>query len=116
MSMPKYLGTFIISRKAIQNEDDDGGISLEEWKKIIENDPSLEPINSIHGNNPVTGESYRFPIMGGAKWNNNPEKTNIPFYWNCGKIICQAITKASFGKVKEIADKLNALCVEDDFE
>jgi hypothetical protein len=116
MSVSKYLGTYFISRNNIQDEDDDGGISLDEWKQIIDKDPSLEPINSINGNNPITGAGYKFPIKGGAKWKNNPEKTNIPFSWSHGKIICQAITEASFGKVKEIADQLNALCLKDDFD
>lgn len=111
----RFLGTYFISRKPIEDEDEDGGITIEEWKEVIEHDPSLEEIDFIWGRSPITGENYKIPLKGGAKWKNNPDKTNIPFSWNNGKIICQSISEASFCKVKEIAMLLHAICIEDDY-
>jgi hypothetical protein len=114
MKSPHYLGDFIITRKPVQADQEDGGISLSEWRELIAGDPTLEPVDSILGRNPFTGEGIPIRLQGGVRWTLHPSGTALPFSWDNGRIVCQGFDEITLAKVKELAKRLHAACFEDE--
>ncbi len=114
MKSPQYLGDFLISRKPIQADQEDGGISLLEWQELIAGDPMLESVDSLRGRNPITGGSIPIRLQGGVRWTRNPNGPVLPFSWDNGRIVCQGLDEITLAKVKELAERLHAICFEDE--
>ncbi len=102
----------VITRNEINDDQDDGGISLSEWEAVIRADPSLEPVPFIMGRNPRTGASVRVPLEGGVKWTGHPVGVSLPFSWSHGQIVCYSVDSLTVAKLRELAVRLGATCKE----
>ena len=103
---------FILVRNEVQDDQDDGGITLAEWTSIVNSDPTLKTIDFTWGRNPKTGERLKVALQGGVIWVAGPNEMDLPIYWNNGQVVCQALDEATTAKVKELASVLQAQCIE----
>jgi len=109
---PDHAGDFVLVRKPIQDDQDDGGIPLSDWQAVIDADPSLEPLDAMFGRNPATGAQVRIPLSGGVKWMGHPVGVSMPFSWSNGQILCYNLDETTLTKVRELATLLHADCIE----
>lgn len=85
-----------------------GGITFEEWKKMVSEDCSLDHIQErsfvdTQGNikrKPYTDRS--------AEWNGHPEKVPYMFRWHDGEVVVDRPDDAAMNKLREIGDRLGA--------
>jgi hypothetical protein len=102
----------VITRNHVNDDQDDGGISLSEWESVIQADTSLEAVPFIMGRNPRTGASVKVPLTGGVKWTGHPVGVSLPFSWSHGQILCYSVDGLTVAKVRELAARLGATCKE----
>jgi hypothetical protein len=47
VSNSKYMGDFFLVRDPVDGARGDTGITLKEWREVITNDPTLEPVDVL---------------------------------------------------------------------
>jgi len=102
----------VITRNPIDDDQDDGGISLAVWEDVISADASLERVDFIMGRNPKTGADLKVPLIGGVRWVGHPVGVSLPFSWSHGQVLCYSVDSLTAAKARELASRLSAKCRE----
>ena len=83
-------------------------ISRTAWDKLIAADSELEPIGSIPGRNPMTGDMVDVFAPHSAKWIGHPDGVAFYFQFDDGRILVGSTDQHGIDKARAIARILGA--------
>jgi len=86
----------------------DGSVPAAAWGALIAADSELEPITSIPGRNPMTGELVDVFAPHSAKWIGHPDGIAFYFQFDDGRILVGSTDRYGLDKANSIADYLGA--------
>jgi hypothetical protein len=105
-----------ITRGESWADSEEHPIPIDEWRKIVKNDASLEPQEHVEATNPQTGEVIRMETPGGAVWTNPESGSEVFFGYRSGKISVKNPDEPTIGKMKRLAALLAARVLGDEDE
>ena len=112
MDDSEFERDFILVRNQVDDDQDDGGVSLGEWTDLVASDETLKVVPFTWGRDPRSGERLQVALQGGAVWLGHPTGMSLPIYWSNGQVVCNALDKAAIGKIEQLAILLKAQCIE----
>jgi hypothetical protein len=82
-------------------------LDLSRWQALLGSDPTLLPIDSVPGRNPMTGEHMTVQTPNSAAWA-HPRGLLARFIWRDGELQATAVDQLTVDKAKQIAAALDA--------
>jgi hypothetical protein len=77
------------------------------WEALRGSDPTLIPLETLPGRNPMTGEEVTVEVSHSAIWA-HPKGYMARFIWRDGELEASSVDDLTVEKARQIAQKLNA--------
>jgi hypothetical protein len=87
-------------------------LDLKSWQALRGSDPTLIPVETLPGRNPMTGEEVTVEVPNSAIWT-HPHGQMARFVWRDGELEANSVDELTVQKAKEIAAALGARVLVD---
>jgi hypothetical protein len=114
--MEKEQHFFRISRNQIDSPEDDGGITVEEWKAFLEADPSVEICEFIMARSAKDGTPIKIRLNVGAVWRDEENNPVAVFRFQNGSVVSSGTGETDRVKAQAIASVFEAVVIVEEYE